>query len=355
MKFLRNFLIFSLNLGVLSSLASAQTTADDDNPIRPPWQVCNETSYVLRFATAMIPEGDKGTALQVSGWQRLIPGACETVRAEKGTPRFVYAQSAKHHQGGVREWKGKHDYCVATEDFTAKTDLSCALQNLEAKQFLRIIPTEERTAFVEPDNFGQKAVTAGLQRLLLDNNYEISRIDGITGRRTSKTLEKFLTDNKLSRDLDAEAQFNALIAGAIDTQKNTGLRVCNNSTRKVWTALAFTRDGYLESRGWWPLDVAQCERLYNASLKTSPLHFYARQESSTDANEGAQDFILKVSANSAKELCIGEAQFSAVRQEYCKDQGYIPANFHMLPTDSLGREINLTDASFASPVASGLR
>ena len=325
-------------------------TSDVDVAPQLPWEVCNETSFIQKIATATIADATPGTSMLVKGWITLRPGTCQAIEAAKGTPRFVYAQSSDVHQGGIREWKGQHDYCVDETDFEAKTDLSCALQNMKPRQFLRVIPTEHRTAFVEPSDFGKKASTAGLQRLLRDNNYDVKRIDGIDGRRTTNTLNKFLKDKELDTNISLDEKFAALESHARDIQDKIGVTLCNESKAKVWGAIAYETEDDVESRGWWPVEQGQCLRPFTESLKDRQVHFYARQE-----NGDSTDKILKVSSKSAKDLCVGEAKFSAVRQEFCEDQGYITARFHSLPIDQTGARIILKDGNFADAAISGLR
>ena len=315
-----------------------------------PWEVCNETSFIQEIATATIADATPGTSMLVKGWTKVLPGTCKAIEAAKGTPRFVYARSASVHQGGIREWKGQHDYCVGEEQFEAKVDLSCALQNMTARQFLRVIPTEHRTAFVEPANFGKKAKTAGLQRLLKDNNYDVTRVDGLSGRRTTNTLNKFLKDQELTTDMSVEDKYAALEKHAQDIKDKIGVTLCNESKAKVWGAIAYENGEDVESRGWWPVETGACIRPFAESLKDRQVHFYARQE-----NERQTDKILKVSSKSAKDLCVGEAKFSTIRQEFCEDQGYITARFHSLPVDQTGARIILKDGNFADAAISGLR
>jgi uncharacterized membrane protein len=315
-----------------------------------PWEVCNETSFIQEVATATIATSTPGTPMLVKGWTKLYPGTCQAVEAAKGTPRFVYARSASVHQGGIREWNGQHDYCVSDEDFEAKTDISCALQNMKPRKFLRVIPTEYRTAFVEPEDFGKKASTAGLQRLLQDNNYDVKRVDGLSGKRTTNTLNKFLKDNETSTDISIEEKYVSLEKHAREIQDKIGVTLCNESKARVWGAIAYENGDEVESRGWWPVETGTCLRPFSESLTDRQVHFYARQE-----NGNLTDKILKVSSKSAKDLCVGEAKFSAIRQEFCEDQGYITARFHSLPIDQTGARIILKDGNFADAVISGLR
>ncbi|MCF6274471.1 MAG: DUF1036 domain-containing protein [Robiginitomaculum sp.] len=353
--FSKTILVFCLALSIgLPSFAQETAVQISEQtlppPIQPPWQVCNETSFILNIATAGVLEGQAGQPVSVWGWQNLRPGKCQIVDVEKGTPRFVYARSDAMHQGGVREWKGRYDYCVAEEDFTAKADISCALQNMTTKQFLQVIPTESRTAFVEPSDYGRLAETAGLQRLLGDNNYDIKRIDGRTGKRTTKTLQKFLKDHGLKSSISVDEQYTALQENALKVSKNIGIRLCNKTTARLWAALAYKNEGATESRGWWPIDKGTCIQPLTKNLDGRDAHYYLRMETPAGA-----DKILKVAAKDAKEFCIGPSKFSALRHEFCQDQGYVAARFKPVPTGKSGATIEFTDADFNDATVSGLR
>lgn len=339
-------------LALFVSIQSFAQTAEtpEQPPEQPPWQVCNETSYVLDIATAGVPAGQAGAPISVRGWQSLRPGKCQIVDLEKGTPRFVYARSASLHQGGVREWKGRYDYCISPEDFTAKTDISCELQNMTSAKFLQIVPTESRTAFVEPEDFGRLAETAGIQRLLRDNNYDIKRIDGRAGRRTTKTLQKFLKDHELKSSISVDAQFAALQENAAKVKQSVGVRLCNKSTAKVWAALAYKNHEFTESKGWWPIETNTCIQPFSENLKGRDTYYYVRQET-----EGGVDKILKTASEKTKSFCIGPSIFTALHHEFCQDQGYVPATFKAVPYDKPGAVITLKDKDFVTASLSGLR
>ena len=355
MKFFTLIFCGAACLGAANAYAQTEVTPaaaveGSETPVQPPWQVCNETSFILNIASASIPQDAPDSPLTVTGWQKIRAGQCQIMDAEKGTPRYVYARSNAVHQGGIREWKGRHSFCISDEGFTAKTDISCALQNLNEAQFLRVVPTEERTAFVEPANYGRKAETAGVQRLLLDNNYDIKRVDGMSGRRTSNTLNKFLKDSDLKRSISMEDKFAALETAAHELRSSIGLTLCNKAESKMWGAIAYRRSEGWESRGWWPIDAGTCTRPYTRNLKGQDAHYYVRLET-----KNADDKLLKVQKNMAKDFCIGESKFSAVRHEYCEDQGYISAKFKSLPNDKIGAIISLTKADFTAASVSGLR
>jgi len=122
------------------------------------WDVCNETSYVLRYASAYI----RNDRMQAAGWTNIQPGACTTLVTPKASPRFLFAESLPIHRGGVREWKGSVELCATEDNFISDATDNCALKNLETRDFFAVKPTERQTAFIEPGDFGVSAEIAGL-------------------------------------------------------------------------------------------------------------------------------------------------------------------------------------------------
>jgi len=58
------------------------------------------------------------------------------------------------HNGGIREWAGTVPLCInPAEDFDINTNVSCSLQGLVTRRFLRIDPEEPVTKLIEPDDF----------------------------------------------------------------------------------------------------------------------------------------------------------------------------------------------------------
>lgn len=344
-----------------TSAAFAQTPSGSleifpENLPQNQWNICNETSYVLRIATAT-QEGDK---MVTRGWKRVRPGACITKTPPINTDRYIFAESETFHVGRVREWKGNVKLCVSNIDFEADASMSCRLQDLDTRDYLKVDPKEQTTTFYEPDNFAENADTAGLQRLLQDNGYKISRIDGIPGRRTSSTLETFLKDRKISDTLSVGQQFDALIEGAKETQASIGLTLCNRSAQPIWSAIAYQSEGEWESRGWWPIEPDACARPFSSTLENTNAHFFALQEQPLPANAEASDAapkdkLLRTVAAKPRQFCVAEGVFSAIGDEFCADRGYTPVSFRPLPTEGPGTKIMLTDADFVMPSATGLR
>ncbi|HFB54508.1 MAG TPA: DUF1036 domain-containing protein [Hellea balneolensis] len=342
----------------LYAMAQSEDGTDQETPTAPPqWEACNETSFVLDIAHVTVPQDAETTALVSRGWLELIPGQCQIIDARKGTPRFIYARSAYFHQGGQRQWAGTHDYCIHTahldedRNYVHKIDGTCSGKGLEVAKFIRVIPTEQRTAFTEPSEYGKKkAKTAGIQRLLRDNGQAIERIDGISGRRTTQTLTKFLKSRDVETANDTAVIYDTLITGAKETIENTGVRLCNQGTARIWTALGYKEGSGWTSKGWWPVDPNQCVHPFTSSLVGQEMYYYARME-----NKNGPDKILKSFVGAVKELCVGEAVFAAHEHQYCEGQGYITARFIAVPEGKAGVRLAIQDKDFVGAAISGLR
>lgn len=340
----------SLTRGVTPSFAQSPNSANSN------WEICNETSFILRVATASIIAGTMST----KGWTRASPSECITVNAPKDTPRFVYAESDPVHQGGIREWKGKANLCVANEDFISDATRDCAAQNMFARGYLQVDPTQKRTSLIEPDNFGTKADVAGIQRLLSDNGFPISRIDGIMGRRTLRTLNEFLKKAEISKSVSNLEKIKALSKAAESIQDGLGLTLCNEAAERIWTAIAFRDKSGWESKGWWPINSGVCVRPFTESLSGKDVHYFALREQSLPADAAPNstplpDKKLKNLAPTPSQFCVAEAQFSADGREYCADKGYRAENFRAVMTEEMGQKIILMDADFVDMNPSGLR
>ena len=318
------------------------------------WNICNETSFIIRLATAYIRNGK----ISPKGWDKARPGECITKMVPISSPRYIFAESDPVHQGGIREWTGSVPLCVSSDDFSADATKSCQLQNLETRNYLAVDPAEPRTTFIEPDNFGKNAATAGIQRLLKDSGYKVTRIDGVSGRRTTRTISNFKKDNELEKSIKGNNLIDALAEAAKAKQEEVGLEVCNNSSSRIWTAVATRDDGDWKSRGWWTIEQGTCLRTLTKTLQGTDAHYYALAENITEDEEGQEvgpDKRLRSVAATPAQFCVAEAKFSALGREYCAESGYAVANFRPVPTDNDGIRVTLTDQDFAVPSAVGLR
>lgn len=338
-------------ISTLTAMASGPVHAQTTPAGTAKWEICNQTSYVLRIANAYMREG----RMQASGWQALNPGACLTETPPQDSPRFLYAESSPIHRGDIREWAGTTTLCTADDDFIADATNDCSAQNLTTRKYLVVNPAETQTDLIEAGEFGDKAETAGIQRLLKDAGYKISRIDGVSGRRTSRTIASFRKDNSLKSTLSNTELITALIEAARATKDTIGIEICNNSTSRIWSAIATRYQGGWQSRGWWDIEPESCAKPYNASLDGTEAHIYALQENFNAAGEPQPDKHLRTISTVPSQFCIAEAKFSALGREFCTENGYNIANFRPITTDNDGIKISLTDTDFTEANPSGLR
>ncbi|MEM7730214.1 MAG: DUF1036 domain-containing protein [Pseudomonadota bacterium] len=312
------------------------------------WRICNETSYVLRTASAFM----RGAGMAAKGWDEILPGACIRLTTPASGPRFLYAQSIDAHRGGVREWKGTTPLCVdEAADFASEATQDCRLANRTERDYFAVRPGEPVTRLVEPSDYGRdKAVVAAQQRLLRDAGYDVSRIDGIAGRRTSRLLRNFRRDNGLEASVTGEPLMRALIEAARIVQARAGLEVCNRSSATVWTAIALREDGRWRSRGWWKAQPEECTQPLDVPLSGTDVHLFALQ----DDGEGGDLWMRTVSTTPAQ-FCIAESEFDALGRDMCVDQGYSVASFRPVAADGARASVRLTDADFAEQRPGGLR
>ncbi len=351
--------LLCLQAALYAPQGQAQTPAQQKEAAQN-WEICNETSFSLRVATAT---GQSGKIIS-QGWDRIRAGSCISRKSDPNAARFVFAESAPAHWGGIREWNGPVNLCAADEDFTADNTVNCAFQDMGVRGFLAIAPDEPVTTFVEAADYGSNATTAGIQRLLRDNGYPISRIDGVAGKRTLRTLSTYLKDNQFSQTLSVEDQLDRLETTALKKIKTIGLTLCNQSTAKIWTAIGYRRRGQWESRGWWAIEADSCLQPYTNTLEGAELYYYAQQENNDTQDHSAEesagetvnaqsDKTLRTASAQPNQFCIAESRFSALGRENCIDNGYRAANFRAVPSDKDGMTISLTDADFAPTSATG--
>jgi len=315
------------------------------------WDICNETSFVIRFASAFI----RSDRMQTVGWTTAQPGACVSVETPKSSPRFLYAESLAIHRGGIREWNGNVELCASETDFVSDSTDNCALANFETRDYFAVDPMERRTALIEPADYGDKADIAGVQRLLQDSGYKITRVDGLSGRRTLRTIAEAKSDLSLDKTATTQDLINALIPAAEKTLEEIGLDICNDSSGRIFGSIALQANGNWTSRGWWPVNPGECVKPFDTSLIGTDAHVFALQETLEEDGSLAPDRRLRSETVTPSPFCIAEARFSALGRENCQDKGYAPANFRPIPTDLDGQVLRLTDADFITGGEDGLR
>lgn len=346
-------LVLSAPLGALvgPSSASGQTTASDVSD----WDICNDTSYVVRSASAYERDG----RMVAQGWREILPGECITEAVPTQSGRFLFAESLPLHQGGIREWKGDTQFCASNEDFSSDISDDCGLNALISRGYLSVRPDEPQTRLRETADYSpESAKIAVQQRLLRDIGYDVSVIDGLAGQGTARLLRQFRVDAELDRNLAGDALIRALMRRAVEVNAQVGLEVCNESSQTVWSALATRESGNWRSRGWWRTEPAACTKIMTTPLPGTQAHVYATQERPNHdgvGSDGGPDRRLRSIATTPAQFCISEAEFDAIGNELCVEQGYAIASFRAAPTDADGARMRLTDADFSDPDPNGLR
>jgi len=330
---------------------AAPTSNPASNQTVNEWDICNETSFVLRFASAYI----RSDRMQAIGWTTVQPGACIKTTTPKDSPRFLYAESLAAHRGGIREWKGQIELCAEEKDFVSDATDKCRLNNMGTRDYFAVKPTEQRTAFIEPSDFGANAETAGVQRLLQDSGYKITRVDGLSGRRTLRTITQAKSDLSLDKDATNQELISALIPASETARTAIGLDICNDGTSRIFGAIATQQGGNWTSLGWWPVNPGACVKPYDKSLIGTQAHVFALQEAKGQDGTPSPDRRLRAETVTPAQFCIAESRFSALGREKCLEQGYAIAGFRPVPTDADGQILRLTDADFVEGSGDGLR
>lgn len=337
---------------------TAPTDLQDNTPAIIPlagqitdWDVCNETSFVLRFASAFI----RSDRMQTIGWTTVQPGACVAVETPMSSPRFLYSESLPIHRGGIREWKGTVELCASEDDFISDSTDNCALSNLATRDYFAVKPTEPITRFIEAADYGVNAEVAGIQRILQDAGYNITRVDGLSGRRTLRTIAEAKSDLGLDENASIQALINALIPVALKARENIGLDICNDSSARIFGAIAMEQNGNWTSKGWWPVEPGQCVKPYDKTLVGTQAHVFALQEAVSEDGSPAQDKRLRSETVTPAQFCIAESKFSALGRENCQDKGYAVGDFRPVPTELDGQILRVTDADFVMADGDGLR
>jgi uncharacterized membrane protein len=326
---------FALSIAGLGAPAAAQ------------WEVCNHTSYITQVATSTTDDG----LVRTEGWFRVRPGECAIVRDEPLAPGPIalYAQSARAHLGGTRQWAGGIARCVdaANQTFLFSGERPCEElgPGVEERLFIAAEATGPtwRTTLEEPDRHdARKARQAGIQRLLQDAGYDVPVIDGFGGRRTVLETRRFVEDRGLSNTIEEPDLIDALEAAAVERGRDLGLTVCNQTSAEVWTAHATMREDGWESRGWWSLPANGCARLLSTGLAGRDHYLFAALESP----DGERRLTSGV-----EPFCLADTRFAIIGRDDCARRGYTVGRFVRL--DTRGRsvlEVTLSEDDFAGVV-----
>lgn len=306
------------------------------------YDLCNQTSYIIHAATGWPVES--GVAVQ--GWMRLRPGQCRevarTVHLADDQPLYFYAKTSEAYLGGVREWRGSEALCVDEADFDIVANTRCEALGLASRDFIvREADQRDRTVLIGPDDYGQHAEVAGIQRLLQSAGYPVAAVDGYDGRGTDRAVTRFMSDAGITTRPANSALIDALESRAMTRNAQSGLTVCNQSDGDIATAIGYRTGEIWQSRGWWRLHAGQCARLLAARLETASSYFYAERLTGAQRRpiNGGQDA-----------FCIAPARFLAEQRTGCADRGYATANFRRVPDPvDGGVRVTIEESDFTGP------
>ncbi|HCY55184.1 MAG TPA: hypothetical protein DF715_06545 [Oceanicaulis sp.] len=299
-------------------------------------EVCNETSYYVDAAKAW--GGQNGISAQ--GWQRIAPGSCVRFSGvPAGVPQFLYARTSEAYLGGPREWRGLTPVCVDRANFQIEGAEDCEAMGLEVREFRQLAPSERtRAVLVEPDDFGSRALEAGVQRLLQALGYEVRVVDGFAGRRSRAQIAAFERDTGASFGGNYERLVERLHTVALERNREVGLNVCNQTSGPAGIAIARQRNERWQSRGWWRIETGSCMRVVAERLQPGEVFLFAQTidgERSEPLRRGVEAF------------CVAPGRFMSEGRSSCAERGYTQVMFRPspVPVDGVAR-VTLEDADF---------
>ena len=286
-------------------------------------KLCNETSYVLRVATAY----QQGLASKTDGWQVLLPGQCQASKNQipPQAQAFVYAKSDSSHAGEGLVFDGKERFCVGPEDasFAIEGRRECRKRGYLAADFAPITGTGKQlfVTFTEKADFGsRRAPVAGLQRLLSDLQYDMGKIDGFRGARTSEASAAY----RLRYQVKGKPEGEKLLAQLFETTRKQaderGLILCNKTKNLVWAATGRIKGDGFESQGWLRVLPKQCAQAIHQNLTDRFYFYYAEAVTDTGApvmsggspQKWAGDF----------DMCVKNTRFAITGTQNCEARGY---------------------------------
>lgn len=284
-------------------------------------KVCNRTSYIVYAASGTQTKA----ALETEGWTRITPGACATVidGALKSASYYVYAQSSRAHTGLSRAWGGNVFLCVAHGHFQLRRpgssagcppDQGFAVGFAAVKTHRKADWTETLT---ETDEIAtlEQARLAGLQRLLIDNGYQIKKPDGEVGAIFRTTLDRFRSSRRLAANTSDADLFSALEKAASATAAPAGYSVCNTTGKPLWASIGMNDEKSWFARGWWKIPPAECASLISTPLSDERYFLRVEQAGGKSVIAGTTPF------------CITDIAFEIEGRTNCKGRGMKQAGF----------------------------
>lgn len=320
-------------LWALAALCVLATLLLAPSPAKADYKFCNATSYVLKSAIGYMSEG----GWKSQGWYKILPGRCATVLrgdiAEKNY--YVFARSVAAHKGGTKYFSGKDRFCTLPDDFLIEGRDTCVSRGYDAHHFTRVETKPGKdwtTTFSEPRDYSLKqAEVAGTQRLLIDNDHKLSRVDGLDGRNTTRAIMSFQRSIDVKPDGEiSDTLFEQLLAGAEQYQQRTGLSFCNETEYSVWAAVGYEKNEEEESSGWIRIEPGTCEKAIKGALNKRVYYTYAEAVDTEGliARAGGRELVW----GGEEAFCTKPTRFEIQGREECLERGYDTTGFKAIDT-----------------------
>jgi uncharacterized membrane protein len=168
-----------------------------------------------------------------------------------------------------------------------------------------------------------EAQLAGVKRLLKDNGYAITRIDGKPDKATGAALADFRKRMHFPPDAGNVALFEALERQAKARIAPAGYTVCNDSHDTLLVALGQMERGQAVSRGWWTAQPGACARAVTTPLDTDAVFLLAQKKNGATLAGGPQAF------------CTAAVAFEIRGAANCSARGYGEYGFARTQTRGL--------------------
>ncbi|MEX1152266.1 DUF1036 domain-containing protein, partial [Parvibaculum sp.] len=256
------------------------------------------------------------------GWVRLLPGDCAVALEGpvKNEEHFVFARSIEIHQGRTQYFSGNERFCTADGSFEIEGRDQCAARGYDANEFLpvRTEPGDDWvTTFSEAsDHTAEQAQIAGAQRLLQDNGFKLSRIDGISARNTTRAVQAHQrligvpADGRIDRAL-----IEKLVEGAEREQAKAGLDFCNKTRHLIWAAIGYHNLDEDMSSGWIRIEPNQCRKAVKGKLTEREYFVYA--EAADNQNTSARPGDETTVWSGDERFCTKPTRFEITGRDRC--------------------------------------
>jgi uncharacterized membrane protein len=278
-----------LVLGLMSLPAQAALT------------LCNRTSYILYAATSAI----RSPKSQTQGWTRIAPGDCKIARKEAldGESYLVHARTSLAHSGPPRAWGGAYPVCVKDADFTIRQAVTAPYCSADDTFPLPFAALDNHGNANWTMNFDEQlamslaqAQLAGVKRLLKDNGYAITRIDGRPDKATGVALADFRKRMHFAADAGNAELFTALEREGRNKTAPAGYTVCNDGREALLVALGQMDKGTASSQGWWTVEPGACAKAITTPLDSDSVYIMAQRKSGGTLVGGPQRFCTTMAA-----------------------------------------------------------